>query len=754
MPEKPKLAVTPKVVHLDSDSNQSIRAGLARLPAPVHALHEKGKLLIAASLSRFFDEVDDSLFELADKASNNQDQNIYFDSMREIRVQRRGVERAFARAIDEAFATLMVPEASRSGTAPEDSLTSNTLSLISNEDLEEMVAVDSTVSRASRELAEPIQHLSLRLDSLVPSKVYEKNNPLGPRLLCGAFTQQVKGLDVDIKVKLVLFKLFDRMVIAGLKEVYDSANRLLIDHNVLPTFASQTSTPPSQGAVQPGHPPSMGVPGQPMGAQAGGQANTEVLNVLKQLFGERLVAEATPQEQIIAGNELMALLSLAQRAPVVQTPVNPGQPTQAVGDVRVLLGEIEKQSGIRADIGRVDDEVINLVNMLFEFILQDKNLSAPMKTLISRLQIPIVKVALIDKTFFTKGGHAARRLLNEMATAALGWQGDKENEQDPLYNKIEHIVTRLLHDFDSDVSIFSELLADFTAFMENERRRSAVMERRTLDAEDGKARAEMARKTVNLEVELRLVDRRLPKIALKLIDEAWSNVMFVLALKHGFDSREWQTALHTLDDLLWSVATPETAEDRKTLIKLVPDLLKRLRTGFDTISFNPFEMSKLFKSLEEVHLACIRGTKLAPELMAPILSTPLAEPHKVSLEKAAPEEEAENVHVSEESIAEAPVEQLPDDDVHMQQVKNFVQGAWFEYRVEAHEMTRCRLAAYIRPTGKYIFVNRNGMKVAENSQQDLALALKQGNIRPLDNSMLFDRALETVVSSLRKNPKL
>src|SRR5690606_27799687 len=108
--------------------------------------------------------------------------------------------------------------------------------------------------------------------------------------------------------------------------------------------------------------------------------------------------------------------------PVVQPQVttNRAVPVQPLNDVKNLIVQLEQQSGIRADIGRVDDEVINLVNMLFEFILQDRNLAAPMKNLISRLQIPIVKVALLDKTFFTKGGHAARRLLNDMATAALG----------------------------------------------------------------------------------------------------------------------------------------------------------------------------------------------------------------------------------------------------------------------------------------------------------------------------------------------
>jgi hypothetical protein len=60
------------------------------------------------------------------------------------------------------------------------------------------------------------------------------------------------------------------------------------------------------------------------------------------------------------------------------------------------------------------------------------------------------------------------------------------------------------------------------------------------------------------------------------------------------------------------------------------------------------------------------------------------------------------------------------------------------------------LAAFIRPTGKYIFVNRNGIKVAEKTQMELAYAMKTGHMRALDHSMLFDRALESVVTSLRQ----
>ena len=64
-------------------------------------------------------------------------------------------------------------------------------------------------------------------------------------------------------------------------------------------------------------------------------------------------------------------------------------------------------------------------------------------------------------------------------------------------------------------------------------------------------------------------------------------------------------------------------------------------------------------------------------------------------------------------------------------------------------MLRCRLAAIIRATGKYIFVNRAGVKVAENNRDGLLRAYMRGDLIMLDEGRLFDRALESVIGNLR-----
>lgn len=821
MPDNTKHKISPKVVHLESENHRMTRARLARLPAPVHAVHEKAQLLLAQKLKVFFDRADDSLFEMADKAHTNQEQNLFFDSMREVRVQRRGIEKRFGESLEGAFAALLTGE-STDDTQTSDDFTVDGLSLVDNDDLEEMVALDSSVNRANAEFGEAVQHISLRLDSLVPVKVYQKNNPVGPELLCQTIMTQVKKLDIEIKAKLILFKLFDKVVLAGLGEVYGAINQLLVDHNVLPSLATVSaqrhgrrasdragaSGQSPQSAPQHSHPAESQQPVDRRAAASQSEPATqshlspEVVAALQGLFGNNTAPSSSSAS-------LLNVLSLAQRLPMPAT-------TSATGiNVRGLITDIQQRQGSDAAIARMDEEVINLVNMLFEFILDDRNLAKPMKALISRMQIPVIKVALIDKTFFTKGGHAARRLLNEMSKAALGWQGDVESgKRDPLYRKIDEVVRKLLNEFDTDVSLFSDLLADFSSFIEKEKRRSAVLERRTLDAEDGKAKAEVARSTVALEIELRTVNDALPEVVYQLIDSVWSNVLFVTALKHGYQSEAWLSSLKTLEDLVWSVKIPSSDEDRKRLIRLVPDLLKRLRAGFDSISFNPYEMSTLFKSLEDVHLACIRGvqvprrsakavvapspqtkpvTSVKPEASAqakPQQDAPAAPSVNSRVESSAdvtkspfdrppqptekspaaisapPQKAAQDLAKPSTSVSQgsapaavvsppppvaAPAQDsLPDTDPEMRQVSGFVQGGWFEMVDDKNSIARCRLAAFIKPTGKYIFVNRNGMKVAEKTQTELAIALKKNRLRALDNSVLFDRALETVVSGMRK----
>lgn len=793
---------TAKVVHLNPERALAPQQPivLTRMPAVMHSVRDKARQQLQLILKDLFEQVDDALFSRADKATNNQDQNIYFDSMREVRIRRRAIEAGFFRNLDIKFAQLFDPNAYRSADAlnQDEPVTLESLSLIKNDELEELVAIEAVVNKANENFSEPIQHLSMRLDHMVPVKVYQKNNPVGPDAICDSFIEATRILDIDVKARLVVYKLFDNLMIDRLGAFIDVMNKILIDANILVSLKREST---SKRTVSTSANTAATSPSTAQGSAGYDEQTTQVLNNLRNLLGTN-TGRSAPQVggQELATGELIKLLSLAQHE-----QSHNGAAQNQVMNLRAMLSELLTNS---AAINQVDDDVINLVSMMFEFILDDRNLAAPMKVLIGRLQIPLVKVAIADKTFFSKGGHPARRLLNEMAMACLGWQesATDEKRKDSLYEKMQETVSAIINEFESDIGIFDRLLVDFRSFLEKEKRRAQILEQRTIDAEDGKAKSEKARAQVDAELNKICNGREIPAAVNKLLREAWGNVMFITCLKQGVESQEWQNASITASQLVWSVSATMDKDNRQRLLKLVPELLQKLRTGLEGISFSPFETTQLFKQLESLHLSRLRP---APAEAAPAPAPKpdnIAEPKQAVADEqvVAPaiakatdalvqdvsnepvqikpaQAEVKKVELPQENAAQASavdadansgqqqtlkvaVQELPvseklvednlapavvADKQHLALVGNITQGTWFEMMGEGGEKYRCRLAAIIRSVGKYIFVNRSGMKVAEESKESLAIALQTKRLTILDDGMLFDRALESVISTLR-----
>ena len=100
-------------------------------------------------------------------------------------------------------------------------------------------------------------------------------------------------------------------------------------------------------------------------------------------------------------------------------------------------------------------------------------------------------------------------------------------------------------------------------------------------------------------------------------------------------------------------------------------------------------------------------------------------------------------------MALSPV-RLGHDDASVRQVDQLRPGSWVVFQEDEEHTLRCKLAAIIEATGKYVFVDRTGMKVLEHSRTGLALEFRRGAARALDDTLLFDRALESVLGNLRR----
>ncbi len=757
-----------KVVHLNKVAPEhSPTSPAGRLPVALIHVRDKAAQQLKQALQALFDNADDTLFEMADRATSNAEQNAFFEAMRDLRLKRKGIERGFLQKVFETFANLNQYEIGR---APQlDAVSFDTLALVQNDELEETVALDSMVAKVMSRDSVALGHLTTRINAMVSKKIDDKTNPLGPTVLCEFFLEACSRLGVEIKVKLIILKLFEKYVLADLDQLYSDTNEQLIQAGVLPELKTapvrRKAGPASSGMRSSS---AAGAPGE--ASHSGGYADEgvqEVFGVLQELLsqvrGSGLPRREMPADALpISSNDLMRLLSHMQQRPAFTTAVQDDFDLR--NQLEQLLVRASAKSGKSRVVGEVDEDVINLVSMLFEFILDDRTLSDSLKALIGRLQIPMLKVAVLDKTFFSRGSHPARRLLNEIAAAALGWAEQDDAQRDSLYQKIESIVQRLLNDFVDDPAIFSELLADFLAFTGDERRRSELLEQRTRDAEEGSAKAELARREVEHALNERLLGKTLPEVVVRLLQEAWSKVMMLTCLKHGVNSPEWDAALSTMDDLVWSVAPHEDPEARLRLLELVPGLLKALREGMASAAFDPFSTSEFFSQLENLHVQAFQRFKRPmPEAVEPDADAAAADGDAPLLELP-PEDDVEAVavpamvEVVEEIVLLAPGENrlpepemvLPDDDEGLARVDSLVVGSWVEFQEDEEHKVRCKLAAIIKPTGKYIFVNRTGMKVLEKTRMGLAVEFRRNAIRLLDDALLFDRALESVIGNLRR----
>lgn len=746
----------------------------ASLPASVVAVKDKAKTLLVTQAKQVFAKVDDSLFAMAEKAHGQDEQDGLFQALRLLRVERRTVIEQFAENVEQAF-RIQEP----SGKEGEDPYSADNLSLVHNDDLEQLVAVDTMVANAKRDFAEPLTEITLRLNTLLSVKIYDKNNPLGPDAICDAFVAASRALDLHVRARLTLLKKFEQLVMADLSKFYDQCNELFIEQGVLPSLRQQRRTarqqrPVSRAQQNPGAAVERGA--QP--GQAGAYSNS-----VSATGGHGLIP-------LVSGVAPMGAQDLLSHLGALQThvPENSRDSEIQLLNINGMLQERLVEVRQSAALAKMDSDIIKLVEMLFSFILEDRNLAEPIKSQLGRLQLPLLKVAIADKSFFSKGGHPARKLLNELADASTGWQAKDKYETDPLFKQISEVVARVLAEFDQDINIFSVLLGSFRAFIQRERKRAEKLEQRIVDEADGKAKTQAARTRVAAVMDALSSERDLPPVVSEWLEKVWANMLFLTCIKEGTDSESWSRDVRTARDLVWSVQAP-MPESRKQLLGMLPALQERLKAGAEAVSLNTFEVRRMFAALKDIYRerfalaqraaeeSAIKAREQAPidgprdavqKESHPVVTeaaisanTVLDKPVTASslLPAEQPVAELPQMEELEQVVAEAElqpekqagVEALPESDPHWQQTFRLAQGSWFELKRDGEEQFRCRLAAVIKDIDQFIFVNRNGAKVAEFTRMELAYALRNTQLMPLDDGMLFERALQSVIGTVRKS---
>jgi hypothetical protein len=417
------------------------------------------------------------------------------------------------------------------------------------------------------------------------------------------------------------------------------------------------------------------------------------------------------------------------------------------GKHNVLRDLQESPLGKKAN--QLESMTIELVAMLFDFIFETKDLPDGIKALLARLQIPVLKAAMLDGAFFAKKNHPSRLLVNALAEAGRGWT-PVMGTSDPLYSHIDALVHRILDGFTDDLTIFDEARDKLDRFLADEEQAAEANIQSTAEEIDQTDRQEMAGIVAKSEIERRIEMYPVPNFLAWFLRQQWVNTLQDLYLTQGEESEPWEQAIAMLEDLVWSVQPKRTKDDRKHLVALLPALLKRLSGALERIEWPPEGREKFMANLVEAHAASVK-----PAVATAALGTQsVAEQAKAEAEQAKADGDSEKA-AKAEALAEAMTQAEPEpvkehevvEDQFLEIAQDLERGTWIEFEADDGQLAFAKLAWISPLRGTYLFTNRQGLKALSMNAEELAERFRTDRARLVEAAPLIDRAFGSVMAT-------
>ena len=440
--------------------------------------------------------------------------------------------------------------------------TATALSLVSEDEVQEEIAVGNTTRRLREATGDEFFALNNRLAVVMGLPgLADDRSPAHPRLFARALLEVISGPGPEMAAKLAAFSAHDPALLQALATTYRDANALLASRGVLPNFRS-----------------SYGAPQQVPGVHA-------VSHALPEGTAPDLVA-ATPH-------------------PKPATPA--AKPAAAAAPLfdRLL-----------ANAAAPEVVVSDLATSIFARLMGDPHLTKAAKTQLGRLQPAVGRVALADRAFFTDPGHPIRGFID--AIAELGAAGTSSHHvQGRLPEEwLEGEVQALLADGRLEIAAVAAARDRLAALAQQHHdvlvEDDALVRTVRREEEERAALQDSA-----LEIAHRISSAEVTADAGAFVYEAWRPVLVHAHRSSGHGSPAWGSALATLDELLWTLAPRTSLEERERLEELLPAVRDRARQGFIRAQLPPAQIESRLAELDRLQ-AQVRSS---PAAMANAITT-------------------------------------------------------------------------------------------------------------------------------------
>lgn len=716
-------------------------------------------------------KADDWMFDLAQKEGEGADpfaRSPRLEAMTTLRSTRATIERQFARQYEALFDELIEPK--------QGSAEGLRLSLVEEQELEQQLASDLIVEALQRAHGHSLDALAKALAKIMGvESLAPRQNPLSPLNFGHALHRAVQGIELPNMLQVVLYKYYERELLARFNDVLDPLMQRFMAAGLVPRqgIGPGGSMRPGGGAARPGSVPAPTNSGAATPSSEGdasgygqghghgygdghghaaptSQEDANVFSLLREMLralrpqpsggpATGAVGQVLPERRALQTAEMLSVLSLMQTEvpPSVLETMERHEASLSVLLKRDLL-ESARRIGLSPDQVRIspdEEDAVDLVGMLFDVLFDEHDFEQRARNLVSRLVVPYVKVALLDRQMFMYRTHPARRLLNAVTEACEGNGGQSAHEREML-GKAEQVVDTLVGDFNEDVAIFETLESELRGFLEQHQKRVELAEKRAAEAQRGQERLEHARVQAGGEVSNRVDGRKVPAALREFLARSWSHHLSLAALREGTESVAWSAALSLADKLLDLL--PGGKAGGISIPTAMQGLSADLVAVLGSSGVHGDAADAVIKAIADGVEAQRRGDAVAAQQAAAVLRV-APEPPPLP-----PQPRLKIV-----GGTDAGPDFDPDDLARLRDLKV---GDWISLAGEDEKLAPAKLAWISPISNRLMFVNRRGVRMLVASVEELGALKKLGKLQLRDaQGGAFEYALQRMVGRLKQD---
>ena len=689
-----------------------------------------------------FDGLREPLLQQADGMDH--DRAVFIDALFTLRQRRDAVLGSYRNHLVRAWQALesnLDPETQpEMASVPGDlAVGDEALNLIRNDELEVQLAVQHLADSLVREWKPELLSLNGYLGWIEPGlRLDAEDNPFSPLQIARAVNAGFREAPMPGLVRVAAVRACERDFIELIGPVYQSVHGSLMRQFGVPdqlTVRSRRSSaiPSSDEIVDEGEPDWLsrffirwgdGVAGAPetpvaQGVEDGSTLPPELHALLRE---SRAIRERASGRVLAAGprttlsqRELISILTLMQIAPDEDIRAIASDRQQLLERLKRQMLKTAAMLGVEADavnLDPADENVIDLIGMLFREIFEECDLRGPQRNILARLIAPLSKVALQDRQLFLQSSHPARRLLNVLTEASEGNAGATEEER-ALLDMVEATVDRLVRDFNESQQVFRSLRGQFNAYYAQYRvgaelaeGKAAEQQRREDALEAGMAWA----RGVLLE---KLSQRTIPELVRGVLLRDW--VPFAASLHAAGRPQAPVTQLEGLWQALDQAIRGADASAVRSR-ESVADWLQPvwMASGMDLPAIDR-QRTDVLKALDEP-------------------PRPVRKVEKVEVEPA-------EVEVPDDASADA-------DEITEAYFNELPVGAWLDFVDKDNNVQPGKLSWISPISARRLFVSRAGARICVASPHELAVMVKLERVRLHRDEDAFYSAMQGVIDQL------